>query len=81
MWWMLPAGEITERTVSDLAGMLDAGNAIVDGKKTHYGADLRRAEALAANGMHYVDVSVSGGVFGLERGRRPDSQNRGLGTH
>jgi len=68
VWLMLPAGEITERTVSDLAEMLDPEDAIVDGGNTHYVADLRRADALAANGIHYVDVGVSGGVFGLERG-------------
>jgi len=62
------AGEITERTVSDLTGMLDAEDAIIDGGNTHYVADLRRAAVLAANGIHYVDVGVSGGVFGLERG-------------
>ncbi len=68
VWLMLPAGEITERTVSDLSGMLDPGDAIIDGGNTHYVDDLRRAETLAEHEIHYVDVGVSGGVFGLDRG-------------
>jgi 6-phosphogluconate dehydrogenase len=68
VWLMLPAGEVTERSVTNLAGLLSRGDAIIDGGNTHYIDDLRRAEALAARGIHYVDVGVSGGVFGLERG-------------
>jgi 6-phosphogluconate dehydrogenase len=68
VWLMLPAGEITERAVTDLAGLLTPGDAIVDGGNTHYVDDLRRKEELAVRGVRYVDVGVSGGVFGLERG-------------
>jgi 6-phosphogluconate dehydrogenase len=65
---MLPAGEITERTMAELAGLLSPGDAIIDGGNTHYVDDLHRGEALAEVGIHYADVGVSGGVFGLERG-------------
>jgi 6-phosphogluconate dehydrogenase len=68
VWVMLPAGEITEKAVEGLAGLLSPGDAIVDGGNTHYVDDLRRAEDLATTGIHYADVGVSGGVFGLERG-------------
>ena len=68
VWLMLPAGEITERAVTDLASLLAPGDAIIDGGNTHYVDDLRRGEELAARGIHYVDIGVSGGVFGLERG-------------
>jgi 6-phosphogluconate dehydrogenase len=68
VWLMLPAGEITERAVGELSGLLATGDAIIDGGNTHYLDDLRRAETLATKGIHYVDVGVSGGVFGLERG-------------
>jgi 6-phosphogluconate dehydrogenase len=68
VWLMLPAGEVAERAVGDLTGLLEAGDAIIDGGNTHYVDDLRRAKALRAKGIHYVDVGVSGGVFGLERG-------------
>ncbi|MEP6757859.1 MAG: phosphogluconate dehydrogenase (NAD(+)-dependent, decarboxylating) [Actinomycetota bacterium] len=68
VWVMLPAGEITERAVSDLSDLLAPGDAIIDGGNTHYVDDLRRGETLAARGIHAVDVGVSGGVYGLERG-------------
>jgi 6-phosphogluconate dehydrogenase len=68
VWLMLPAGEITERAMADLAKLLAPGDAIVDGGNTHYVDDLHRGEALAAVGIHYADVGVSGGVFGPERG-------------
>ena len=68
VWLMLPAGEVTERAVTSLADLLSPQDAIIDGGNTHYVDDLRRGESLAAKGIHYVDVGVSGGVFGLERG-------------
>jgi 6-phosphogluconate dehydrogenase len=68
VWVMLPAGEITESVVADLAELLAPGDAIVDGGNTYYRDDIRRAAALAASGVHYVDVGTSGGVFGLHRG-------------
>ncbi|HXG75581.1 MAG TPA: decarboxylating 6-phosphogluconate dehydrogenase [Gaiellaceae bacterium] len=68
VWLMLPAGAVTERVLSDAAGLLEAGDAIVDGGNTHYVDDLRRADALAERGIAYLDCGTSGGVFGLERG-------------
>ena len=64
---MLPAGEITEQAF-EVARSLEPGDAIIDGGNTHYVDDLSRAAELAALGIHYVDVGVSGGLFGLERG-------------
>jgi 6-phosphogluconate dehydrogenase len=68
VWLMLPAGAITEQAITDLTPLLSSGDVIIDGGNTHYVDDIRRAEALKANGIHYTDVGVSGGVFGLERG-------------
>ena len=68
VWVMVPAGEITEQTVSDLAQVLEAGDAIVDGGNSYYRDDIRRAERVAGRGIDYVDCGTSGGVFGLERG-------------
>ena len=68
VWLMLPAGEITERAVAEVARLLDPGDAIVDGGNTHYVDDIARGNALEPLGIHYVDAGVSGGVFGLERG-------------
>jgi 6-phosphogluconate dehydrogenase len=66
-WMMLPAA-IVQRTVDDLARRFERGDIIVDGGNSHYADDIRRAKALAAGGIHYVDSGTSGGVWGLERG-------------
>jgi 6-phosphogluconate dehydrogenase len=68
VWVMVPAGQITEQTVRDLSERLDAGDAIIDGGNSYYRDDIARARALSAQGIHYVDVGTSGGVWGLERG-------------
>jgi 6-phosphogluconate dehydrogenase len=67
-WVMVPAGEITEKTVSDLAAHMVADDVIIDGGTTYYRDDIRRAQELLRMGIHYVDCGTSGGVFGLERG-------------
>jgi 6-phosphogluconate dehydrogenase len=68
VWLMLPAGEVTEAAVSELAGLLVPGDLVVDGGNSHFKDDARRAPALAARGLHYVDVGTSGGIWGAERG-------------
>ncbi len=68
VWVMVPAGAITERAVEDVAAVLSAGDAVIDGGNTHYHDDIRRSAALAERGIDYLDVGTSGGVFGLERG-------------
>lgn len=67
-WVMVPAGPATDRTVEELAARLEPGDIIIDGGNSYFKDDLRRAEALEGNGILYVDVGVSGGVWGLERG-------------
>jgi 6-phosphogluconate dehydrogenase len=68
VWAMVPAGEITERTVTDIAGVLSDGDVIIDGGNSYYRDDIRRAEEVGKRGIAYVDCGTSGGVFGLERG-------------
>jgi 6-phosphogluconate dehydrogenase len=68
VWVMVPAGEITSKTITNLAGVLEAGDVIIDGGNTHYHDDIRHAKELAGKGIHHVDVGTSGGVYGLERG-------------
>ena len=68
VWVMLPSGDITENAVSELGGLLERGDIIIDGGNSFYKDDVRRAEALRAKGVHYVDCGTSGGVWGLERG-------------
>jgi len=68
VWLMLPAGKITEDTLNDLYGILDAGDTIIDGGNSFYKDDIVHAAKLKEKGIHFVDVGTSGGVWGLERG-------------
>ena len=68
VWVMVPAGETTGKTVSDLAQRLEAGDIIIDGGNSYYRDDIARAETVRKKEIHYVDVGTSGGVWGLERG-------------
>ena len=67
-WLMVPAGAATEAVVDELAGLLSAGDVIIDGGNTFYKDDIRRAAALRSKAIHYVDVGTSGGVWGLAEG-------------
>ena len=67
VWIMVPAG-ITGAVVDDLAAHLEPGDTIIDGGNSFYRDDMDRAQALGDQGIHYLDVGTSGGVFGLERG-------------
>jgi 6-phosphogluconate dehydrogenase len=67
-WVMVPAGEITSKTISAVAEVFEAGDVIIDGGNTHYHDDIRHAAELREKGIHHVDVGTSGGVYGLERG-------------
>ncbi|MGH6875914.1 MAG: NADP-dependent phosphogluconate dehydrogenase, partial [Rhizomicrobium sp.] len=68
VWVMLPAGAPTDETVSQLAEILESGDTIIDGGNTFYRDDIRRAQAIAPKGLHYVDVGTSGGIWGAARG-------------
>jgi 6-phosphogluconate dehydrogenase len=68
VWVMVPAGRITEETVEGLEGVLESGDAIIDGGNSYYRDDMRRAKRAAEKGIDYIDCGTSGGVFGLERG-------------
>jgi 6-phosphogluconate dehydrogenase len=68
VWVMVPAGAITDQTISALAGVLEPGDTIIDGGNTHYVQDLRHASELRERQIHHVDVGTSGGVWGFARG-------------
>ncbi len=68
VWVMLPAGDATEAAIRALAGLMQAGDTVIDGGNTFWQDDIRRAADLKTNGIHYVDVGTSGGVWGLTRG-------------
>jgi 6-phosphogluconate dehydrogenase len=67
-WVMVPAGDITDKTIASLAEVLEEGDTIIDGGNTHYVDDIRHANMLREKGIHHVDVGTSGGVWGFERG-------------
>ena len=68
IWLMLPAGRITEETVVQLSGLLQADDVLIDGGNSFYKDDIRRAKTLADKRIHYVDCGTSGGVWGIGRG-------------
>jgi 6-phosphogluconate dehydrogenase len=68
VWIMLPAGEITGAAAAELAGLLAAGDTVIDGGNSFYQDDIKRAALLQPKGVSYLDVGTSGGVWGLERG-------------
>jgi len=68
VWVMVPAGDPTESTIAALAGLLSAGDTIIDGGNTNFHDDVRRAKTLAAKNVHYIDAGTSGGVWGLKEG-------------
>src|SRR5690242_7354964 len=68
VWVMVPAGAPTQETVDKLTKLLDRGDTIIDGGNSRWTDDKRRAKELKGTGIEYVDVGVSGGVWGLEVG-------------
>ena len=68
VWIMVPAGAPTQQTVEALGNLLSPGDLIVDGGNSNWHDDQRRAAELRERGLHYVDVGVSGGVWGLAEG-------------
>ena len=67
VWLMVPAAAV-DPTLEEVATHLQRGDIVIDGGNSYYIDDIRRAKALSAKGIHYVDCGTSGGVWGLERG-------------
>jgi len=67
VWLMIPAGAV-QAAIDELAPLLAPGDILIDGGNSHYKDDIIRAQHLAERGIRYLDVGVSGGVWGLERG-------------
>jgi 6-phosphogluconate dehydrogenase len=67
VWLMVPAG-VVDKTIAELAPLMEPGDILIDGGNSYYIDDIRRATELATKEIHYVDVGTSGGVWGLERG-------------
>jgi 6-phosphogluconate dehydrogenase len=68
LWLMVPAGEITDATLTNLLPLLAAGDTVIDGGNSNYKDTLRRAKVFAEKGIDYIDCGTSGGVWGLAEG-------------
>ncbi len=68
LWMMVPAGSITDGTVEALSGLLEPGDALIDGGNSNYKDTMRRAAQMAQRNIAYVDAGTSGGVWGLDEG-------------
>ncbi|MEW5822244.1 MAG: phosphogluconate dehydrogenase (NAD(+)-dependent, decarboxylating) [Cyanobacteriota bacterium] len=68
VWLMLPVGKIVEQHIDALIPLLEKGDIIIDGGNSFYKDDIIRFEKLKTAGINYVDVGVSGGIWGLENG-------------
>jgi 6-phosphogluconate dehydrogenase len=68
VWLMIPAGDPVEKAVNEFAELLEEGDILVDGGNSNFNDSMRRAELLAAKGIHMLDAGVSGGVWGLAEG-------------
>ncbi|MEI9937791.1 MAG: decarboxylating 6-phosphogluconate dehydrogenase [Pseudomonadota bacterium] len=67
IWLMVPAAHV-DSTIGQLTPLLEPGDILIDGGNSHYQDDIRRGQEIAPQGLHYVDVGTSGGVWGRERG-------------
>ena len=68
VWVMVPSGDPTRATVSDLGGLLESGDVVIDGGNSRYTDDQEHAAMLGEKGIRYLDAGVSGGVWGLQNG-------------
>jgi 6-phosphogluconate dehydrogenase len=68
VWIMVPAGDVTEETLTTLMLHLDKGDILIDGGNSFYKESMRRAELLKTKGISFLDVGTSGGIWGLEKG-------------
>lgn len=68
VWVMVPSGKITDEVIHQVANVLSAGDMVIDGGNSHFTDDTIHAEFLLTKELRFVDVGVSGGVWGLENG-------------
>ena len=67
VWVMVPAA-VVDDMLARVRAHLEPADIVIDGGNSYYIDDIRRAKDLAADGLHYLDVGTSGGVYGLDRG-------------
>ena len=68
IWVMVPSGAITESVITELATLLEPGDLLIDGGNSRYTEDQKHGQMLASQSISFMDVGVSGGVWGLENG-------------
>ncbi len=67
-WLMLPAGKPVDDTIEKLKGLFQKGDLLIDGGNSFYKEDIRHEQQLGAMGIGYMDIGVSGGIWGLKEG-------------
>ncbi|MBM4254383.1 MAG: decarboxylating 6-phosphogluconate dehydrogenase [Deltaproteobacteria bacterium] len=68
VWVMVPSGKATTDNINTLAGLLSAGDTVIEGGNSHYKDDVANAAMLKQKGIHYLDAGTSGGIWGLKIG-------------
>ncbi len=68
IWLMVPAGEATEKTISQITPLLEKGDILIDGGNSFYKDSIRRADELKKAGILFLDTGTSGGIWGLKIG-------------
>jgi 6-phosphogluconate dehydrogenase len=68
VWLMIPAGEATEKALTEVLGLIEPGDVIVDGGNSNFRDSKRRCHEAAERGIQYIDAGVSGGIWGLQVG-------------
>jgi len=68
VWMMVPAGDATEQTITEVTPLLARGDILVDGGNSNYRDSIRRAAAAKTHGINYIDAGTSGGIWGLQVG-------------
>ena len=68
VWLMIPAGEATEKALTEVLGLIEPGDVIVDGGNSNFRDSKRRCHEAAERGVQYIDAGVSGGIWGLQVG-------------
>jgi 6-phosphogluconate dehydrogenase len=68
IWLMVPSGDIVEATLNAVSSFIEKDDIVIDGGNSNYKDSLRRAAALEAKGVHFVDSGTSGGIWGLREG-------------
>jgi 6-phosphogluconate dehydrogenase len=68
IWHMVPAGKVTDDVTKETASLLEKGDILIDGGNSFYKDSIKRAETLKEEGINFLDVGTSGGIWGLTRG-------------